>query len=196
MGTCRPPAEVAPVARQFGPDPGVGRRDVLADRYNFVAALQALPIRRLRAGGRRAPQRLDHPRDQTAARHNLAPAETHRPRHPLAQPATPPPSPSTLIPPTHLTQPRAFPGQLANGGCRTRQGCRKAITLTPNANAPAPSRALIASRFVASGLGQIRTTDIRDKAIPGWRELGSADALVKEIDVAPPRQFHTLTESL
>nr|WP_164842280.1 IS701 family transposase [Actinoplanes solisilvae] len=62
----------------------------------------------------------DYPRNRTPARHHLAPAETHRPRHPLAQLATPPPSPSPLVPPTHPTQPRVFPGQLANGGCRTR----------------------------------------------------------------------------
>jgi hypothetical protein len=46
--------------------------------------------------------------------------EPVRPRHPLARLATPPPSAITLVPPTHSTWPRVRAGQLAIGGCRTR----------------------------------------------------------------------------
>ena len=45
-----------------------------------------------------------------------------RPRRALVQLAAPPPSPLPLVPPAHPARPRHRnrPGQLANGGCRTR----------------------------------------------------------------------------
>src|SRR5262249_55990909 len=54
----------------------------------------------------------DRPRDTTATRRRRQPPEPTRPRHTLAHLATPPPSPLTLVPPTHPTQPRLRPHHL------------------------------------------------------------------------------------
>jgi SRSO17 transposase len=62
----------------------------------------------------------DRARGQAATRRRPSRSDAARPCHPLAHLATPPPGTRTLVPPTHTTEPRVRPGQLAIGGCRTR----------------------------------------------------------------------------
>jgi hypothetical protein len=75
-----------------------------------------------------APAR--RPRDDPAHRpRNRAPPRPPAPtrqRRALAELAAPPPGPLTLVPPAHKARSRYrnYPGQIANGGCRTNGCCR------------------------------------------------------------------------
>jgi hypothetical protein len=109
----------------------------LAFHYCHIPDGQPVTISRLiRAAGLRWPVEEDNPgpsptqgsrhdpadraRDQTTPGRSPPPAETTRPRRHLAHLAPPPPSPITLVPPTHPTRSRIRPGQIAIDGCRNR----------------------------------------------------------------------------
>ena len=91
---------------------------LLKDRTDTQAPPPATPDRLRRKTPGMTPLTVPEIRRvRAAAFQRPAPA---RPRHALAELATPSPRPLVLVPPAHPAKSRQCPGQLANGGCRIR----------------------------------------------------------------------------
>ena len=97
----------------------------LRDRTDTQAPPPGRPGRQ--AARRPRPHPAHRPRGQATARRRTQPAETARPRRPLAPMATPPPGTIPLVPPTRTPGTQLHPGQLAIGDCRTRPPWRPTL---------------------------------------------------------------------